>query len=81
MLSYESVKYIVQKSVCFMFPLYFFVVVGYFFFLVYTHTHMTSIVYIIKHKIVYHFWWYINKKLIRTVLPTEGVLEVPGWKS
>lgn len=40
MLSYESVKYIVQKSVCFMFPLYFFVVVGYFFFfLVYTHTH------------------------------------------
>lgn len=42
---------------------------------------MTSIVYIIKHKIVYHFWWYINKKLIRTVLPTEGVLEVPGWKS
>lgn len=52
-----------------------------FFFGVYTHTHMTSIVYIIKHKIVYHFWWYINKKLIRTVLPTEGVLEVPGWKS
>lgn len=40
MLSYESVKYIMQKSVCFMFPLYlFFCCCWLFFFGVYTYTH------------------------------------------